>query len=153
MTVCECPHCYMRVIYKPDGTCPSCHRNSNDRAGANPSLTTLIIRDTDKTPGLCITCGVPTDRKVAVEKSRNDDRESSLILSLLGLMSALLVGLGFIKTGHHGEWVSLSVPVCEGCRRAPQPRHMSFELSSMTFVVHRRFKEEFERENWPPDGR
>ena len=143
----ECPHCYMRVVPKSDGLCPSCHQDPHDLAGTNPDLARVTLQDTDRMPECCMICGLSTSRMVVVEQSRGDDRRSSIFLSMLGLMMTLLAGLGFIKMGHHGEFISTTVPVCESCGQAPSPQRVSFEQSTMTFLVHRRFKNAFDLGN------
>jgi uncharacterized Zn finger protein (UPF0148 family) len=51
MTITTCPHCQMRVIPRPDGTCPSCNGliGQTESPPSAPRASTTVIKRTAKT--------------------------------------------------------------------------------------------------------
>ena len=141
----ECPHCHTKVWPQPDGTCPACRKNTQDKRGTDPSKTTMSVAYGEELPGLCCHCGRQTSRYFRVVRSitRTDNEAAGagiVVASIRGLVAGLL-----------GWWLSRSrdlviveLPQCDPCAAAegpPSPRHVDFGRQRMTFVVHRNLKD------------
>lgn len=52
MTITTCPHCQMRIIPRPDGTCPSCNGliAQTDSPPPSPKMSAAVIKRAAKTP-------------------------------------------------------------------------------------------------------
>jgi hypothetical protein len=66
----ECPHCFTRVLPRPDGECPSCQQNTRDVRDADGEITTVIVRENSRMPDYRCTCMLPERRLVRVARSR-----------------------------------------------------------------------------------
>src|SRR5215510_14319343 len=98
MDIEPCPHCYRKVIPMSDGSCPSCGKNTNDKAGTDPNKVLVGIRSGQRLPAICHSCGLPTQttRKVAAASQPQDTALSagateflSHIIKPLGLFSKM----------------------------------------------------------------
>ncbi len=140
----ECPHCFTRVYPKSDDTCPACMENVTDTAGANLDLTAARFSVHEPLPELCIVCGESTARtyKYSVEiPGRNES-------SFLGILSVLFLGRLFgRRVKKAAETLSLGLPLCKNCephKKGIEAHYIDKDTETMTFVVHKAFKEKLE---------
>jgi len=141
----KCPHCYSRVLPKPDDRCPSCGRNVKDRRGADRTKTELVLTEGDPLPPICLLCGDPTDRTVRVRFHKADpanaDKEVAAVLMLVSLFVALLA---YLLRPRRGIYIEMRLPQCRACKKKtgkPEPRHIAWDRRELTLVVHRKFRD------------
>lgn len=145
----ECPHCYNRVMAGPDGECPSCRRNVNDKTATDASMSSVYIAHLADVPPVCCGCGRRTDRyvkvrlKTAGDKAYREWRSSSLWLLILGTVCLAPVFLVLYLTrgsgrGRAGDTIVVRMPQCEACGAmgAPTPIAVDTEHCGMRFAVH-----------------
>ena len=158
----ECPHCYVRVFPDKQGICPSCRKNVNDFSGVEADRGTIVISPYAKVPDLCSLCGMPTDRRVMVEGWRAREipgtPEETGCLSALGMMIQISFSpflsffrfLFFRQKAQEREFenLAISVPQCHDCSAETlRPIESLFESQSLRILVHRQFKDEYNRLN------
>jgi hypothetical protein len=93
-----------------------------------------------------MSCGISTDQTIRVKKKgRNSNYQPNSTSSLDN--HPLAVFLNFIAGKYH-QSVEVSVPLCSACKkiRLEEPRHIDFENRSMTFIGHRLWRDDIERE-------
>jgi hypothetical protein len=91
-------------------------------------------------------CGTRTSEMVRVrKKARNANYRPSSTSSLANHPLALL--LNFVAGKYH-QAVEVAVPLCGNCKASGlgEPKYVDFDVRSMTFVGHRAWKEDIERE-------
>ena len=134
----ECPHCHTRVLPSKDNICPACRMDISDMDGVDPNMVSLTVHESEQLPYHCYLCDVYTDRFVKLE----GDKESSLEkgLRLLGLF---LTPPWLKRTDEFTANVYIYLPQCESCAELedPTPLRVDYEEQTMTFVVHKKFKE------------
>lgn len=134
----ECPHCYTRVLPIKNNICPACRMDMSDMDGVDPNMVSLIVHESEQLPYHCYLCDVYTDRFVKLE----GDKESSLEKGLR-LFGLLLTPPWKWRTDEFTANVYIYLPQCESCAELedPSPLHVDYENQTMTFVVHKKFKE------------
>ena len=146
----ECQNCFTDVVPMADGRCPACNALLDDRVG---TMTKVTVYQRDPTGCVCMKCGAQTTELIRVRrKARNTNYQPNTASSLESHPLALL--LNFVAGKYH-QTVVVAVPLCANCRRdgIVEPKYVDFETRSMTFVGHRSWKEEIERERKvPKDG-
>lgn len=136
----ECPHCHTRVLPKADNICPACRRNILDMQDVDPNMVSLTVRESHELPPYCYLCNSYTDRYVRIE----GDKESFLARNIRILGSILVPPWEWIKQTEEGTTnVFINLPQCETCaeREEPTPLYVDYDDQSMTFVVHKDFRE------------
>jgi hypothetical protein len=126
-----------------DGRCPSCNALLEGPAGV---MTKVTVYQRGPSGGVCMKCGALTSETVRVRrKARNSNYQPSSASSLDGHPLALLIN--FIAGKYH-QAVEVVVPLCPNCRSGGvgEPKYIDFDARSMTFVGHRNWKEDVERE-------
>lgn len=118
----ECPHCFARVIPRPDRSCPNCSEQLDQPNGLG--LVSVWIRPTTVLPDICHRCGVPTSRREdVVEWTRQEvyvedqDFASRYILfSVVWLILPFTILLGrFSGVSNVDKQHLISVPTCKPC--------------------------------------
>ena len=124
----ECPHCHTWVLPKADNTCPACQSDLSDREGVDPNLVVLMVHESEELPSFCYSCNTYTERFVRV----SGDRNSFLKDAILGQVDP-----------EDTSNVIIHLPQCEDCGNGgnPEPEDVDYERQTMSFVVHKRFKE------------
>ena len=134
----ECPHCHIRVIPKPDHTCPNCHEDVADMTGVDPNQVTLTVSETEEFPPYCYSCNRYTDQFVRV--STRD--ESGIERLLFGT-----------RLPEDTSDIIVFLPVCELCiGKEVELVEADYDRQTITIMVHRGFQDrviQF-RENPPP---
>jgi hypothetical protein len=147
--VIECPHCYKKVIPMQDGRCPGCGKNTKDTSNVNLNMTLLEIPQSSPLPQICCLCGENAEGTVLIERSNAKGGESLFIRILVFVFSPMLYlfGNGFQRTTTK---LKIYLPSCSKCSCGTfEPRHVDFENYSMTFAVHKKFKEFYSNLNSP----
>jgi hypothetical protein len=49
----ECPHCFTRVLPKPDGQCPACQQSTLNVRDADREWMTATVRENSRMPDYC----------------------------------------------------------------------------------------------------
>lgn len=91
-------------------------------------------------------CGTSTNDRLRLrKKARNANYSPNRESSLENHPLAVLINF-FAGKYHHT--VEVTVPLCGNCKQsgAPEPNQIDFESRSMTFVGHRSWKDDLERE-------
>lgn len=91
-------------------------------------------------------CGTPTnDRLLVRKKTRNANYNPNHESSLENHPLAVLINF-FAGKYHHR--VEVTIPFCGNCKQggAPEPDQIDFESRTMTFIGHRSWKDDLERE-------
>ena len=141
----ECPHCHTRVLPLANNICPACRKDISDTRGVDPNLASLVVHQLDSLPHYCYSCNLPTERNVKImEKVEigGDSPFAKFLLLVLGILTLRLSILGSRQEGKKSS-VLVSMPQCERCAKSgkPKPNYVDFEKQSMTFIVHRGFRE------------
>jgi hypothetical protein len=156
----ECPHCFTRVLPRPDGQCPACQQSTLNVRDADREWMTVTVRENSQMPDYCCLCMLPESRLVSVVRSRvvwgtKDDSGFGVAATLA--LHLLIGGLSFLIHSLHAEkrsgaqMVVVRVRQCRACsRREPlEPTFVNFDSYSMKFVVHRDFAKLFGELNAP----
>ncbi len=136
----DCPHCYQTVLFKSDGTCPSCGKDPGDFVGGHPEVCTCRIVSRASLPPVCIHCGEPaTDTRKLV---RGEDGKPStgrvLATVLLGPLGAVFGGLA----SGGSKVVRTDLPHCRFCSaKKPEVVSVDFENYQIILKVHRKFRD------------
>ena len=136
--VIECPHCHTHVLPKADNICPACRRNILDTQGVDPNMVSLTVRESQELPPYCYLCNNYTERYILIE----GDKESPINRSIR-MLGSFLVPHRVRQTDEGTTNVFIHLPQCEACseREQPTPIYVDYENQSMTFLVHKDFKE------------
>ena len=133
-----CPHCYTRVLPTKDNICPACRRNISDIRDVNPDMTSLTVKESQELPPYCYLCSSYTERYVLLE----GDKESFLNRSIR-MLGSIMVPHRVHQTDEGTTNVFIHLPQCETCAELeePTPVYVDYDSQSMTFVVHKKFRE------------
>ena len=147
----ECPHCFVRMVPKADGTCPACQQDTRGAFGTDPTRTSLCVSQGTVLPSICCDCGEEAERSVAVCRSSDgeQDQPSGFVQLLIALLVSWPMALYFFLRGiHKTSIVQVNIPQCHECARnaTPQPRYVDFANARMTLVVHKNLKEAIARQ-------
>jgi len=137
----ECPHCYKKVLPMQDGTCPGCGKNTRDISNANLNMTLLEIKQGTPLPRICCFCGENAEGTILVKRSKSTGGESLFIRILVFVFSPFLYlfGNGFERTTSK---LKILLPTCAKCSSEyVEPRYIDFDNYTMTFAVHKKFKD------------
>lgn len=137
----QCPHCYTKVMPKPDGSCPACQKDTADLRGTDPTRHSLRLLQGTSLPGICCDCGEETDRYFIVSCTSSTDRDqlSGFAQSLIALLVSWPMALYFFLLGIQNRTVvRIRMPQCHDCALTspPKPRYVDYGNARMTFVVH-----------------
>ncbi len=142
--VIDCPHCFTKVISKPDGSCPACQGNTR-ASTASTDHTAVRIAHGEELPLICCGCGGPADHYHTITQHSSEGRAEgagvmALLLALISWPAALLM---FVRGLQETSVVRVKLPFCSRCRQlgAPTPKYVDFKNARMTFIVHKRLKE------------
>ena len=139
----ECQNCFTDVIPMADGQCPACNAALDGQSG---TITKVTIFQHGPCGRVCMKCGTQTPETVRVRrKARNSNYKPTAVSSLEAHPLAHL--LNFVAGKYH-QTVEVTVPLCANCRKTGpgEPKYIDFEARSMTFIGHRNWKENVERE-------
>jgi hypothetical protein len=120
--------------------------------GAEGVLTKVTVFQRGASGDVCMKCGQRTSERIRIRrKARNINYRPESSPSADGHPIALLIN--FVAGKYHHS-VDVSVPVCASCKKSPitEPKYIDFERRSMTFVGHRAWKEDIERERSPAES-
>ena len=150
----ECPHCFTRVLPRPDGQCPACQQSTIDVRDADREFMTVTVREDSRMPDFCCTCMLPEQRLVRIARSRvvwgsGGDTGAAAVVAMV--LHGLLGGLaGFVAMLHSdkrsgSQKVIVRVRQCRPCsRRLPlEPVFVNYDGYYMKIVVHRDFAKMF----------
>jgi hypothetical protein len=157
----ECPHCFTRVLPRPDGQCPACQKSTVNVSDAERKNATVIVTEKSKMPEFCCMCMVPERRTIRLARSRDvtiSSKESSEGAIAVMLLYVLLGAFAFVLHALHlllgwkspdSQRVVVRVRQCRACshRRPLDPIFVNFDAYTMKFVVHRDFAKLFEELN------
>jgi hypothetical protein len=157
----ECPHCFTRVLPRPDGQCPSCQQSTQSIRDADRESVTVIVRENSQMPDFCCTCMIPERRLVRVVRSRDVPGTSDvagsigvrfalqLLLPLIG--DIIHIAFGAPKSSN-SQAVVVRVRQCRECSRHQplEPVFVNFDGYNMKFVAHRNFAKLFTELNTVP---
>lgn len=124
----ECPHCYTKILPLADNTCPASQGDLSNLDGVDTNKVSFLIYESEKLPPYCYSCNQYTEQEVRV----SGDQESILSKFLEGDVSP-----------EQTSNVIIFLPQCEICAELedPEPVEVDYELQTMTFVVHRGFRD------------
>ena len=156
----ECPHCFTRVLPKPDGQCPACQRNTLEVREVDREFITVTVREDSAMPDYCCTCVLPERRLVRISHSRvvwGSGDEGGIGAAAAVALQALAGGVHFLFHAFFSEKrsgsqkVAVSVRQCRECsRRHPlEPVLVNYDAYAIKFVVHRDFARMFGELNSP----
>ncbi len=136
--IAECPHCHTRVLPKADNICPACRENILDTHDVDPNMVSLSVRESQDLPPYCYRCNSYTERFVQIEGDPEPAWEK--IVRVLG---SVLVPPWKRQTDEGTTNVFIKLPQCETCAglEDPTPLYVDYDEQSMTFIVHRGFRE------------
>lgn len=142
----KCPHCYERVFTKQD-TCPSCGKNVLDTTEDTKYYDLVELKDKQKLPDVCFVCGDSTKNKVRISYSRNHGSKDSLIVKLLLIAFSPMIFLysQILNQNRRFTKVKIYLPICDQCfkKERPQPKYINYDDYSLSFIVHKNFKDAF----------
>jgi hypothetical protein len=145
--VIDCPHCFTKVIPKPDGSCPACQGNTRV-SRARPDYSACRVGHNAPLPPICCGCGQAADQYYAITSHSTEGRsEASGVTALLLAMISLPMAIFMLLRGmQETSVVQVKLPICPHCRQfgLPTPQYVDFKNARMTFVVHKRLKEALE---------
>ncbi len=158
----ECPHCFTRVLPKPDGQCPACQQSTLDVRDADREWMTVTVRENSQMPDYCCICMLPERRLVRLVRSRvvwGSKDDSGVLAAVVLALHVLVHPLAFLFHLLHAEkrsgsqFVVVRVRQCRECsRRQPlEPTFVNFDGYSMKLVVHRDFAKLFTELNAVPE--
>jgi hypothetical protein len=100
----------------------------------DPNMVSLTVRESQELPPYCYLCNSYTDRSVRIEGDPEASWET---------MIRVLVPHWKRQTDEGTTNVFINLPQCEVCaeREAPAPLYIDYEQQTMTFVVHKDFRE------------
>lgn len=158
----EFPHCFTRVLPRPDGQCPSCQQSTLSIRDADREFVTVTVRENSQMPDFCCTCMIPERRLVRVAQSRvvwGSSDDSGVATAALFVAHVLIGGFTFLIQLLHSDKRSGSQKVvvrvrqCRECsRRQPlEPVFVNHDGYSVKFVVRHDFATMFAEVNHVPD--
>lgn len=130
-----------------DGRCPSCNASLETQGGA---MTKVTVFEHGASGHVCMKCGAQTSMTMRVRrKTRNANYKPTAVSTLDGHPLAQL--LNFVAGKYH-QTVEVTVPLCASCKKSGpgEPKYIDFEARSMTFVGHKNWKADLERERIDP---
>lgn len=144
----ECPHCYSDVLPMADCRCPSCLADTRTLSSEGGLFTKVALQhQAQALPNICMLCGTPTQRKTRFHQKAKNERYGANPTSSGGAIGLLLTWLFDYASGKMYQEVALQVPQCEECHRRGRDlrvRHVDFDRRSVTFIVHRSFRQSYE---------
>lgn len=127
-----------------DGRCPACNQPVD--SGQQPVLTKVTVFQNGPSGRVCMRCGIPTREMISIRRrTRNANYQPNSNSSLEN--SPLAMVINFFAGKFH-QSVEVTLPLCGKCKGmgTGQPQHIDFERRSMTFIGHRAWKADVERE-------
>ena len=159
----DCPHCYVRVGVGTPEVCPSCSKDANDLTGVDPDRQPFVLKVRGSLPDLCCGCGAPTDRRRKVEAWSSylvpgSERPSGCFYIIAFLVGWIFWPLKYLMIEEEEamaggnrrirQKMKLRIGQCSDCASEPiEVIDHSHETGWIKLVVHRRFREDYERLN------
>ena len=142
----ECPHCHTSVLPLENNICPACRKDMSDTRGVDTRLASLLVRESTKLPPYCYSCNSPTKHYVLIKEKvtiGGDTPLEKFLIVLVGIITLRIWRIKGWKNEGETSSVVVSIPQCEQCARLgkPKPDHVDFEEQSMTFIVHKGFRD------------
>ncbi len=150
----ECPHCFTRVLPRPDGQCPACQKSTIDVRDADREFITITVRENCQMPDFCCTCLLPERRLVRISRSRvvwGSADDGGVGAAAAFVLQALVGGVHFLlhallsdkRSG--SQKVVVRVRHCRQCsRRQPlEPVFVNYDGYYMKIIVLRDLAEMF----------
>jgi len=143
-SIVRCPHCFIDVLPKPDGSCPACKANTRYVDPAKRDLVAAEFVDGERLPKLCYLCGQPSASAIECglrNEPRGPDGAGVMARVLGAIGGSLLVSR---REEFHKEFaLSVELPVCsrhEGLE-PPKPLYADRNAYRLTFAVHQHLDE------------
>ncbi len=154
----ECPHCFTRVLPRPDSQCPACQQDTRSVRDADREFVTVTVRENSTMPDHCCSCMLPERRLVRISRSRvvwgsGDDggigAAAALVLQALAGGVHFLIHALFSEKGSGSQKVVVQVRQCGECsrRQVLEPVFVNYDAYTMKFIVHRDFARMFDELN------
>jgi len=141
----ECPHCHTRVLPLANNICPACRKDISDTRGVDPNLASMVVHQLANLPPSCYSCNSPTERYVKITETVQMGGDSPLTKFFLMVVAVITLRPWVLRSLTEGKKssVTIHVPQCERCAQSgkPKPNHIDFEEQSMTFIVHKGFRD------------
>lgn len=141
--IAECPHCYADVLLMADGRCPSCLADTRTPSPDGGCFTKVSLKHRAQgLPGVCIICGVSTQRKRRFSQRARNERYATNPQGGGGI-GLLLTWLFDYASGKMHQEVVVDVPLCEACHqrgRDLRVKHVDFDRRMVTLIAHRSFR-------------
>lgn len=150
----ECPFCSAPVMFRPDGTCPACGKNSHLATDKDRESTVLEFDTKQTLPETCFVCGGRSEKNETFKykyiphgADAFPDRQA-----LLFVMVAPIVALFWPLFKRRMKKASevtykLTMPVCMRCVEAAGKMEPLNVIEGVEYKmrVHRKFREDFEK--------
>lgn len=148
----ECPFCYAPIQVQPDGTCPSCKKNTQHAPAENRHYTAVEISPEQKLPACCILCGKDTGRveefEFRYDSHLGGELDDHAYMAFL-MLTICTAGIGLLFLSHYKRYLRkrrvmtyrIALPMCDAC--LPQKRRyrpLTIEGTAYHLKVHRNFK-------------
>lgn len=157
-----CLHC--KTHHRPlrDGRCPKCCKVVRSISSDNPNFSLVSIRDGDQFPSSCMMCGGAPDglKLVSHKMGHFKEVEEDQLMMVSALASVVVPGAGlmrFIESKVEGESsqlesIDIRIPICVNCQEDERLRQSVYDEknASLSFTVHKTFRNEFESLNDKP---
>lgn len=141
----ECPHCHARVLPLANNICPACRKDISNTRGVDLNLVSLVVDQLASLPHYCYSCNSPTERTVKITEKVEIGGDSPFAKFLLLVLAIVTLRLSLLDSKTEGKKSSVTVliPQCERCAQSgkPKPEYTDFERQSMTFIVHKGFRD------------
>ena len=141
----ECPHCYTSVLPLENNICPACRKDMSDTRSTDPRLASLLVHESSSLPPYCFSCNSPTKRYAMIKEEVTIGGDSPMAKFIVVLIAIISLRLWITRWNIEGKksTVVVHIPQCEQCARSgkPKPDHVDFEEQSMTFIVHKGFRD------------
>ena len=142
----ECPHCFTRVLARPDGQCPSCQQSMLNVRGAQREFMTVTVGENSQMPDYCCILHDPRTTVGAcctLARRLGGPGDSGiwavaafLLHGVVGVLSLLMQVLHSDKQSG-SQMVVVRIRQCRECsRRQPlEPVFVNYDGYNMKFVV------------------
>jgi hypothetical protein len=128
-----------------------------DRAGTDPTKTSISIPSQSVLPPFCCDCGLATSRFVMVKRRFKGDGPTGFA-TVLAILFGAITGLFLLtpprRGGRSGDVLIIRMPQCNACAAngPPEPIAMNSEELRMSLIVHKDFKKKVREATARADG-